>query len=221
MASGPITSQQIWGNNEKNWETLFFRGSKITADGDCRHEIKRRLFLGRKAMANLDSITNSRDITLLTKVLMVKAVAFAVVMDRCESWTIRKGWALNNWCFWTAVLEDSWESLGRQGYQTSQSSRKLVVSIHWKEWCWSWNSNTLTTWCEEPTHLKNPDAGKDWRQGEKGTIEDEMALTWWTWVWSSFRNCDGQGSLVCCSPWSRKESDITEQVNWTAFISCH
>ena len=105
MASGPITSQQIWGNNEKNWETLFLGGSKITADGDCRHEIKRRLFLGRKAMANLDSITNSRDITLLTKVLMVKAMAFAVVMERCESWTIRKGWALNNWCFWTAVLK--------------------------------------------------------------------------------------------------------------------
>ena len=88
MASGPITSWQIDGGN---METDFiFLGSKITADGDCSHEIKRHLLLGRKAMTHLDSILKSRDITLLTKVCIVKAMVFPVVMNRCESWTIKK-----------------------------------------------------------------------------------------------------------------------------------
>ena len=87
MASGPITSWQI------DWETvrdLIFWGSKITADGDCSHEIKRCLLLGRKAMTNLDSILKSRDTTLLTKVYLVKAMVFPVFMYGCESWTIKK-----------------------------------------------------------------------------------------------------------------------------------
>ena len=88
MASGPITSKQIDGETMETLRDVMLGGSKITAVGDCSHEIKRRLLLGRKAMANLDSIMNSRDITLLTKVLMVKAMAFAVVMYGCESWTI-------------------------------------------------------------------------------------------------------------------------------------
>ena len=78
-----------WGNNE-NSATLYFLGSKITADGDCSHEIKRRLLLGRKVMTNLDSIFKSRDITLPTKVSLVKAVVFPVVMYGCESWTVKK-----------------------------------------------------------------------------------------------------------------------------------
>ena len=72
------------------------------------------------------------------------------------------------------VAEDSWESLGLQGDSTSPSWRKSVLNIHWKDWCWSWNSNTLVTWCEELTHLKRPDSGKDWRQEEKGMTEDEI-----------------------------------------------
>ena len=90
MASRPITSWQKMGKQWKQWLTLFFLGSKITADGDCSHEIKRRLLLGRKVMTNLDSILKSRDITLPTKVHLVKAVVFPVVMYGCESWTIRK-----------------------------------------------------------------------------------------------------------------------------------
>ena len=86
MASGPITSWQIDGETV---ETIFL-GSKITADGDCSHEIKRRLLLGRKVMANLDSIFKSRDITLPTKVHLVKAMVFPVVMCGCESWTVKK-----------------------------------------------------------------------------------------------------------------------------------
>ena len=90
MASGPITSWQI---DEETMETVtdfIFLGSKITADGDCSHEIKRHLLLGRKAMTNIDSILKSRDITLLTKVHLVKAMVFLVVIYECESWTIKK-----------------------------------------------------------------------------------------------------------------------------------
>ena len=110
MVSGPNTSWQI------DWETMetvtdfIFAGTKITADSDCSHEIKRRLLLGREVMTNLDSILKSRDITLSAKVCLVKAMVFPVVMYGCESWTIIESWAPKNWCFWTVVLEKTLES---------------------------------------------------------------------------------------------------------------
>ena len=111
------------GKQWKQWQTLFL-GSKITADGDCHHEIKTRLLLGRKAMTNLDSIFKSGDITLPTKIHLVKAMVFPVVMYGCESWTVKKAsghvwmweldceesWAPKNWCFWTVVLDKTLES---------------------------------------------------------------------------------------------------------------
>ena len=90
MASGPITSWEIDGETVDTVADFIFLGSKITADGDCSHEIKRHLFLGRKVMTNLDNILKSRDIILPTKVCLVKAMVFPVVMCRCESWTIKK-----------------------------------------------------------------------------------------------------------------------------------
>ena len=90
MASGPITSWEIDGDNNGNSERPNFWGSKITADGDCRHEIKRHLLLGRKVMTNIDSILKSRDINLPTKVHLVKTMVFPVVMYGCKSWTIKK-----------------------------------------------------------------------------------------------------------------------------------
>ena len=90
MASGPITSWQIHGETVETASDFIFWGSKITADGDCSHEIKRRLLLGRKIMTNLDSTFKSRDVTLPTKVRLVKAMIFPVVMYGCESWTIKK-----------------------------------------------------------------------------------------------------------------------------------
>ena len=90
MASGPITSWQIDGETMETGTEFIFLGSRITADGDCSHEIKRRLLLGRKVMTNLDSILKSRDITLPTKVCLVKAMVFPVVMYECENWTIKK-----------------------------------------------------------------------------------------------------------------------------------
>ena len=90
MASGPITSREIDGETVETVSDFIFLGSKITADGDCSHEIKRCLHLGRKVMTNLDSILKSRDITLLTKICLVIAMAFPVVMYGCESWTVKK-----------------------------------------------------------------------------------------------------------------------------------
>ena len=104
MASGPITSWQMDGETVETMKDFIFMGSKITADGDCSHEIKTRLLLGRKVMANLDSILKSRDITLSTKVCLVKAMVFPVVMYGCESWTIKKAEcrridAFELWCW--------------------------------------------------------------------------------------------------------------------------
>ena len=90
MASGPITSREIDGETVETMSDFIFWGSKITADGDCSHEIKRHLLLGRKVMTSLDSILKSRDITLPTKVHLVKAMVFPVVMYGCESWTVKK-----------------------------------------------------------------------------------------------------------------------------------
>ena len=109
MASGPITSWEIDGETVSGF---IFLGSKITADGDCSHDIKRRLLLGRKVMTNLDSIFKSRDITLSTKVLLVKAMVFPVVMYGCESWTVKKAErqridAFELWC-WRRLLRVPW-----------------------------------------------------------------------------------------------------------------
>ena len=112
MASSPITSWQIDGETVETAADFIFGGSKITADGDCNHEIKRRLLLGRKVMTNLDSIFKSRDITLPTKVHLVKAMVFPVVMYGCESWTIKKiehrrTDAFELWC-WRRLLRAPW-----------------------------------------------------------------------------------------------------------------
>ena len=110
MASGPIISWEIDGETMETMRDFILGGSKITTDGDCSCEIKRHLLLGRKVMTNLDSILKIRDITLPTKVCLVKALVFPVVMYGCESWMIKKT-APKNWCFWTAVLEDIESSL--------------------------------------------------------------------------------------------------------------
>ena len=112
MASGPITSWEIDGKRVETVADFILGGSKITADGDCSHEIKRRLLLGRKVMTSLDSIFKSKDITLSTKVHLVKAMVFPVVMHGCESWTIKKAEhqridAFELWC-WRRLLRVPW-----------------------------------------------------------------------------------------------------------------
>ena len=159
----------------------------MTADGDCSHGIKRPLLLGRKVMTNLDSTLKSRDIALWTKVCLVKAIVFPVVMYGCESWTIKKVEpqridVFELWC-WRRLFRVPWKAR-----RSNQSILKeSVLNIHWKDWCWSWSSNTLATWCKELTHLKRPWDWERLRAGGEG--EDRgwdgwmVSLTQWRWVW--------------------------------------
>ena len=151
MVSGPITSWQIDGEKVETVTDFIFLGSKVTADGHRNHEVKRRLLLRRKAMTNLNSILESRDMTLPTKVWIVKAMGFPVVMYRYESWTIKKAecWRINAFELWC------WRRLLRVPWTTGRSDlNELTPHIYWKDWCWS--CNTLATWWDEPTHWKRP-----------------------------------------------------------------
>ena len=134
---------------------IFGEGSKMTAGGDCSHEIKRRLLLGRKVMTNLDSVLESRDITLPTKVRLVKAMVFPVVMYGCQSWT-EESWVPKNWCFWTEVSAKTLESPFDCKEIQPVHPKGDQSYVFWKDWCWSWNSNTLATSWEELTHWKRP-----------------------------------------------------------------
>ena len=161
---------------------FIFLGSKITADGDCSHEIKRHLLLGRKAMTNLDSILESRDITLPAKVRIPKAMVFPVDMYGCESWTIKKTEHQRTdafeLCYWRRLLRVPWRVRSNQSIL-----KKSVLNIHWKDWCWSWNSNTLATWCEELTHWKKTLMLGKMKAGEgDDRVQDGWmaSLTQWT-----------------------------------------
>ena len=168
------------GKPWKQWQTLFWGGSKITADGDCSHEIKRRLLLGRKVMTNLDSIFKSRDITLPTKVYLVKATVFPVVMYGCEL-AHKESWAPKNGCFWTVVLEKTLES------PLDCKEIKSVNSKGNKSWIFIGGTDAEAEapmlW---PTGVKSrligkdPVAGKDWKQEVKGMTEDKMVV-WHHW----------------------------------------
>ena len=154
MASGPITSWQIDGKTVETVSDFIFLGSKITADGDCSYEFKRCLILGRKAMTNLDSILKSRDITLSTKVCLVKAMVFPVVMYGYESWSIKKAvrWRIDvfeQWC-WRRLLRVVWTAR-----RSNQSILKEISpGISLEGMMLKLNSSTLATSCEELTHWK-------------------------------------------------------------------
>ena len=148
---------------------FIFLGPKIIADGDCTHKIKRHLLLGGKVMTNVDSILKSRDITLPTKVCLVKAMVFPVVMYGCESYTIKKAkhWrtdAFELWC-WRRLLRVPWTS--RRSNQSILKEINPGCSLE-GSWCWSWNSNILATWCEELTHLKRPWCWERLKAGGEG-----------------------------------------------------
>ena len=172
------------GKQWKQCQTLFLGGSKNTADGDCNHVIKRHLLLGRKIMTNLDSILKRKDITLPTKVCLVKAMVFPVVMWMFWMWELdyKESWVLKNWCFWTVVLEETLES---------PLDGKEIQPIHPKlDQSWVFIGRTDVE-AESPILCppdakswliwKDPDAGKDWRQEEKGMTEDER-VGWLHWL---------------------------------------
>ena len=202
-----------WGKKLKQWQTLF---SWDPARGNCSHEIKRCLFLGRKAMINLDSILKSRDITLLTEVCFVKAMVFPVVMYECESWTIKNAKLWKNWCFWTVVFEKTLESL------LDCKETKSVYPKGNQSWVFIGRAGAeaLILWAPDAKNwLIGKDSDEDWRQEEKGMTEDEM-VGWHHWLCGyEFEQTlgvgDRQGSLACCRPWGCKGLDMTERLNWT------
>ena len=155
MASGPITLWQIDGETVERVTDFLFLGSKITVDGHYSHEITRRLLLGRKAMSYLDSILKSRDITWLTKVYLVKAVVFPVVMYGCEHWTIKKAECqridvFELWC-WRRLLKVPWTARSNQSILKEISPEYSLEGLMLKL-----KLQYLVTWCEELTHWKRP-----------------------------------------------------------------
>ena len=215
MASGPIASWQIKGETMETVTDFIFLGSKITADGDCSHEIKRHFLLGKKAMTNLDSILKSRDIFWPTKVRIVTAPVFPVVMYRYKSWTIKKAKgqridAFELWC-WRRLLRVPWtvrrsnQSILKE-ISPERSSEGLRLKLKHQNFSHLMQrGNSL-----EKTLMLGKTEGKRRRGWQR--------MRWW------YHQLDehdfeqtpgdgkGQGNLACCSPWGRKESDTTERL---------
>ena len=186
MASGPITSWEIDGETVETGSDFILGGSKITADGDCSHEIKRRLLLGRKVMTSLDSIFKSRDIILPTKVHLVKAMVFPLVMYGCESWTLKKAEccridAFDLWC-WRRLLRVPWTA--RRSNQSLLKETSPGCSLE---------GLMLRLKLQYFGHLMQ----------RVDSLEKTLILG----------VGHGQGGLACCDSWGRKESDMTERLN--------
>ena len=211
------------GKQCKQWLTLFFGGLKITADGDCSHEIKRHLLLGRKVMTNLDSIFKSRDITLPTKVCLVKAMVFPVVMYGCESWTIKKAEcqridAFELWC-WRRLLRVPWTA--RRSNQSilkeispGCSLEGLMLRLKLQYFGLPDAKSWLTG--------KDPDAGK--RLKARGEGNDRgwdgwmASSTRWTWVWVDSGSWwwAGRPGMLWFMGLQRVGHDWATELNWTA-----
>ena len=201
MASGPIISWQIDGETVETVTDFILGGLKITADGDCSHECKRRLLFERKAMTKLDSVWKTGNITLPTKVHIIKAMVFPIVMHGCEDWTLKKAEhqridAFKLW-YWRRLLRVPWgikpvHSKGNQP-RIFTGRTDAEAPVLWPPDAKSWLIG------------KDLDAGKDWGQEEKGVTQDEMIG--WHHQLSGLgfeqtpEDSEGQGSLACCSPW--------------------
>ena len=183
--------------------------------------IKICLLLGRKLMTNLDSIFKSRDITLPTKVRLVKAMFFPVVVYGCESWTVKKAEhqsidAFELWC-WRRLLGVPW--ISRRSNQSIL--KEISLGVHWKDWCWSWNSNTLATSCEELTLWKRPWCWEGLRAGGEG--DDRGWYGWmasptqWTWVWVDSGSwwLTGTPDMLRFMGSQRVGHDWATELNWT------
>ena len=217
MASGPITSRQIDGETVETVTDFILGGSKITADGDCSHEIKRCLLLGRKVMTNLDSILKSRHY-FANKYPSSQSYGFS--SSHVWMWELdyKESWAWKNWCLWIVVLEKTLEG---------PLDCKEIQPVHPKE-NQSWifiggtdvEAETPILW---PPDMKNwltgkdPDAGKDWRREEKGMTEDEMT-GWHHWLdghefEQAPRVVDDREAWCAAIQWVT-ELDMTKQLNW-------
>ena len=204
----------------KQWKTLFLGGSKITADGDYSHEIKRRLLLGRKFMTNLDNILKKQRHYFANKCPSSKPMVFPVVRYEYESWTIKKAehWRIDAFELWCR------RTLFRVPLTARRSDQSILKEISHK---YSLKALILKLKLQYFGHLmrrinsfeKTTDTGKDWRQEEKRTTENEMVRCYHWLSGHEFEQAPGAGdrqrSLECYSRWGRKKSDTTEQLNWT------
>ena len=217
MASSPITSWDIDGETVETVADFILGGSKITVDGDCSHEIKRHLLLGRQVMTNLDSILESRDITLPTKVRLVKAIVFPVVVYGCESWTVKKAErrrtdAFELWC-WRKLLRVPWTARRSNQFILKEISPgcsleglmlklKLQYFGHLMQRADSF---------EKILMLGKIEGGRrKGRQRMRWLDDITNSMDMGFWVDSTQVTVGGQGSLACCSSWGHKESDKTE-----------
>ena len=210
----------------KQWKTgtdFIFLGSKITVNGDCSHEIKRCLLLGRKAITSQDSVLKSRDITLLTKVCTVKAMVFPVVMYRCESWTIIKAEhrridAFKLWC-WRRLLRAPWTERRSKPVNPKRNQPWIFIGKTDVE------AEAPILWPPDEKNWlirKDPDAGKDWRQEEKGMAEDEMVGWHYQLNGHEFEQTLGdgkrQGSLAksqtWLSDWTKTKNFMNHRIPW-------
>ena len=219
MTSSPITSWQLDVERMETVTDFIFLGSKITADGDHSHEIKRHLLLGRRAMTNLDSILKSRDITLPPKVHLVKAMVFPVVMYGCESWTIKKAERRRIDAFelrcqrrflrvpWTSRRSNQ-SILNELNPEYSLGGLMLKLKFQY-----------LATWCEELTQWKRPWSWE--RLKTRGEGDDRAwggwmaSLTQWTWVWQALGDGEEWGSLACCGLSTQQLNDSSLNNCWT------
>ena len=218
MTSSPITSWQIDGETMETVRDFILGGLKITADGDCNHEIKRCLLLGRKARTNLDSILKSRDITLPTKVHLIKAMIFPVVMYVCESWTIKKADcqridAFELWC-WRRLLRVPWSA--RWSYQSilkeispEYSSEGLTLKL---------KLQSFGHLMRRTNSFKKPWCWERLRTGEGDDREWDGWLaspTWWTWVSVGSGSCWWTGKPGVLQSMGSQRHDWATELNWT------
>ena len=216
MTSGPIMSQKIDGETVETVKDFIFWGSKITADGDCSHEIKRHLLFGRKVTTNLDSIFKSRDITLPTKVRLVKAMVFPVVMYGCDSWTVKKAEhrridAFELWC-WRRLLRVPW--LARRSKQSilkeispGCSLEGLMLRLKLQYF-----GHLMQRFDSLEKTLMLGGIGGRRRRGPQ-------RMRWLDGITDSMDMSLGElRELACCDSWGPKESDTTEWLNWTKLI---
>ena len=221
MASGPITSWEIVGETVETMSDFIFLDSKITADGDCSHEIKRRLLLGRKVMTNIDNVLKSRDITLPTKVHLVKAMVFPMVMYGCESWTVKKAEhqridAFELWC-WRRLLRVPWtvrrskQSILKEiscGCSLEGMMLKLKLQYFGH---FMWKVDSLERlWCWDGLGA----GGEGDNTGWDGWM---VSLTRWTWVWVNSGSWwwTGRPGMLRFMGSQRVGHDWATELNWT------
>ena len=219
MASDPINSWQTDGE----WQILLLGGPPKSLQMVTAAMKLKMLNPWKKVMTDLDSILKTRGITLPTKVRLVKAMVFPVVMYGCESWTVKKaeprridGFEL--WC-WRRLLRVPWTARRSNQYILKEISPEYAVLN--KDWCWSWNSNTLATWCKELTHWKRPGCW-EWLKvggeaGNRGWDGWTASLARWTGVWVNFRSWwwTGRPDMLQCMGSQRVGLDWATELNWT------